>query len=264
MNTTFAERVWSQSALLILALIPLAFVASHMDSRLLNDIPVWIKPQKFHFSTALHLFTFAVLIRFLPEKTRASLWLGIVAGVSAFATILEIALINFQAARGVHSHFNFSTAFDAYLYAAMGVAALLLSAPALILGVRFLFASKSDELAPGLRWGTGLGLTTGFFLTLGIAGYMSSLPTGHWVAAPATDSGGLPVVGWTTQGGDLRVPHFFATHLMQVLPLAGYLLDKMYRDRVATIKAGVALVTVAGTGITIGTLLQALAGKPLI
>ena len=224
---SFAERTFYQASFLLLALVPLVLVAGQLDSRLLHDIPIWLKPQKFNISTAIHLLTFALLIQFLPRKTRHALWLSIVAGVAALATIFEVILINFQAARGVQSHFNFSSHFDGMIYALMGVAALLLTAPALILGVRFLFASTSKVLTPGLRIGAGLGLTVGCILTVAIAGYMSMQPTGHWVEAPQTDIGGLPIVGWTRQGGDLRVPHFFATHLMQVLPLLGFVLGQI-------------------------------------
>ncbi len=264
MNYSYAERVWYQTALLMLALIPLTFVASHFDTRILNGIPIWVKPQKFHVSIAVHLLTFAILLRFLPEKTRTALWLSLVAGISALATIIEIFLIDYQAARGVHSHFNFSSDFDSLIYAGMGVAALLLSAPALILGLYFLLAPSSEKLTPGLKLGAGLGLTFGFFLTLGFAGYLSSLPSGHWVNAPTTDAGGLPIVGWSREGGDLRVPHFFATHMMQVLPLAGLLLDKLMKDKEAIIKIGVAIASVLGVGITVGTFMQAMAGKPFI
>lgn len=264
MQTFYPQRIWYQTAFLLLACIPLILMAGQFDARVLNDIPLWIKPLKFHVSTALHLITFAVLIRFLSDKSQNAKWLGAVALISAAATIVEVIMIDFQAARGVHSHFNFSSQFNGSLYAMMGVCALLLSAPALILGIRFIFEPVSERLPPGLKLGTIAGLLAGFVLTLGIAGYMSSMHMSHWVNAPETDLGGAPVFGWTRQGGDLRVPHFFATHLMQILPLAGYLLDKWFSDNTGKIKLGVCGISLVGIAVTIGTFLQAMAGKPFI
>ena len=92
--------------------------------------------------------------------------------------------------------------------------------------------------------------------------------TGHWIGAPNTDVGGMPVTGWNREGGDLRVPHFFATHMMQILPLAGWLLDKAFLNQMPQKKhwiyIGVAAIAVLGISVTITTLFQALAGKPFL
>ena len=39
----------------------------------------------------------------------------------------------------------------------------------------------------------------------------------------------VPFIGWYLNGQDLRVPHFLATHLMQLLPLYGLWLSQTER-----------------------------------
>ena len=103
----------------------------------------------------------------------------------------------------------------------------------------------------------------GLWLTFGlgaIAGmYLGSHGT-HWVGGTASDAGGLPLFGWSRDGGDLRIAHFLGIHAMQILPLLGWWL----RDRV---QGGRALVTVAAallSVVTVGVFVQALLGQPLI
>jgi hypothetical protein len=36
----------------------------------------------------------------------------------------------------------------------------------------------------------------------------------------------VPLLGWYLDGQDIRIPHFLATHMMQLLPLYGLWLNK--------------------------------------
>lgn len=262
--TAYAQKVWQQTAIFLLAPVPIILISYYIDTRTLNDIALWTKPLKFHFSAALHLATFALLVRLMPEPQRTAKWLAVLAFVSAAATIFEVFLIDMQAMRGVHSHFNFSTQKDVSIYQMMGVAAVILTLPALILGIRYWFLPSSNLLTPGLKLGAALGLTMGFILTLLIAGYMSSLPTGHWVGTQPTDADGVPIFGWSRTGGDLRVPHFFATHLMQILPLVGWLLDKLLKGQKRNVILSVSITSLILVGLTIWTFIQAMQGQPFV
>jgi hypothetical protein len=64
----------------------------------------------------------------------------------------------------------------------------------------------------------GLGLVLP--LTLITAGTMSAIGS-HWIGGAPSDAGGLALMGWARDGGDLRVAHFFATHAMHLVPLFG-------------------------------------------
>jgi hypothetical protein len=75
------------------------------------------------------------------------------------------------------------------------------------------------------------GMAVGFLMTGPTAAQRAALRNGtfdgimgaHSVGVP--DGGpGLPLVGWSTVGGDLRVPHFFGLHGLQVIPLVALLL----------------------------------------
>jgi hypothetical protein len=45
------------------------------------------------------------------------------------------------------------------------------------------------------------------------------------VGAPDGGSG-LPGVGWSTEHGDLRIPHFFGMHAIQIIPFLGWLISR--------------------------------------
>jgi hypothetical protein len=74
---------------------------------------------------------------------------------------------------------------------------------------------------------------------------------------------GLPFLGWSTEGGDLRVAHFVGLHALQVLPLIAWFLSRRRVD----LRSRTRLVIIAGIGYLGLTLLltwQALAGQSIV
>lgn len=248
-----AEQMALATAALCAALALPTLPALAIDTRTLNDISVWAKPLKFQFSFALHWLTLALLLRCMATPARESnttLWL---LRAAALATLIEVLYITLQAARGRASHFNRDTALERLMYfGVMGPASVVIVGVTAWLGYRVWRRPRA---------GTGRGLVLGAALGLFLSGLVTLLVTaplaagvvdgpGHWVGGIRSDADGLPLFGWSTTGGDLRVPHFFATHLLQALPLAGWLSDRISpRRAVAWVSAasGLGLVLVAMT-----------------
>jgi hypothetical protein len=132
---------------------------------------------------------------------------------------------------------------------------------------------------PGFAWSLRLGLVIAlvgmaiaFLMPQPTPGQRAALSAGaaptvlgaHSVGVP--DGGpGLPIVGWSVLGGDLRVPHFVGLHALQVLPLLGWLL----LARVPALRAPHRLLLVSTAGVAylglVGLLTwQALRGQSLI
>ena len=76
----------------------------------------------------------------------------------------------------------------------------------------------------------------------------------------------MPFLGWSTTGGDLRIPHFVGLHALQVLPLFGWLLGRR-RCAALSVRRRVALVWVGALTYLglIGLLTwQAMRAQPLL
>jgi len=183
--------------------------------------------------------------------------------------IVQVAIIDTQAARGTTSHFNVSTPLDASLFAVMSVAILMLLLANIGILVA-LFRQKFPDPAWGwaLRLGlliTILGASLGGLMTRPTHAQTESLQRHEHVAAVgshtvgAPDGGpGIPVLHWSSQHGDLRIPHFFGLHGIHILPLFASLIR---RRRAAT-----GIFAFAGGYSALVALLtwQALAGRPLL
>jgi hypothetical protein len=210
-----------------------------LDPRVITGAPAWLKPFKFAVSTALYSISFAWLLTHIEGRQRLVRWVG---NVTAAALAIELVLIVLQAARGTTSHFNVSTTFDFVVFQVMGAAILALWVAQIVTAVVLLRQRFTD---PALGWALRLGLAV-TALGAGV-GVLMVLPGptqaavlhqgGQLLAAGAHTVGGadggpgLPVTNWSTAHGDLRVPHFFGLHALQLLPIAAWLLRGLDRRR---------------------------------
>jgi hypothetical protein len=227
------KKLWSHSpplmatGFLMLAALVASIAGIFLDHRIITGVPAWLKPTKFAISTAIYAITIAWLFRYLAVWPRFTRAMGC---ILAAALTLEVAIIDLQAARGTTSHFNTGTPLDFALFGMMGIAIALLwlaSAGILVALFRQQFTDRAWGLA--LRLGlliTVLGSAAGGLMlrttpeqaVQAAQHHTVTIHGGHTVGAP--DGGpGLPGVGWSTQHGDLRIPHFFGLHGIQIIPL---------------------------------------------
>ena len=229
------------------------------DPRVLTGAPIWVKPFKFAVSLGIYGLTIAWMLSVLPRRSRVGEWAAVV--IVAVA-VIEEAIIVLQAARGTTSHYNEATPFDAALWKAMGISISLLFVSHLIIAVAALRQRiQNRTIAYGMRLGLGLSLL-GMLAAVPMVIPRGDLAGAHSVGVP--DGGpGLPFLGWSTTGGDLRIGHFFGLHALQALPLLAFLLTRTtLGDR-----ARVRLLLVAGMAYGVLNVLltwQALRGQPLV
>jgi hypothetical protein len=238
-------------------LLPIMALIAPFDDRQVMGINPWIKPIKFAISTAIYALTIGWVLYELPLRERAR------RGVNwaiAGTLVIEVALITMQAARGVTSHFNNATAFDAAVFGVMGLAITLNIMVIAYVALKF-WRTDAKIPAPYL-WGIRIGLT--LFALASLEGFVMVSHSAHSVGAP--DGGpGLPLLNWSVKGGDLRVAHFFGMHALQVMPLVGYLFSTRRAESLTSSPARWA----QGIGVIYALLalllfLWAMAGRPLV
>ncbi|MFJ4098968.1 hypothetical protein [Amycolatopsis japonica] len=236
----------------------LCVLAMLIDQRTLNGAPLWAKPFKFAVSAALYFFTWSWLVSLLPKFRRTANWLANTLVVIFGA---EYVLVIFQTVRVRASHFNNATPLDNTIFQVMGGMIAVLWMVNLVLTIAVMFTRIPDRAT---AWAARIGAILGM-IGISLATLMSS-PTpdqqalldatgqsamigAHTVGLP--DGGpGLPILGWSTVGGDLRIPHFLGLHGLQALPLLALVLGVLaaryprLRDDVLRLR----LVVIAGVG----------------
>lgn len=234
-----------------------------IDDRLINGISVWSKPLKFQASFAMLLATLFFLLPLMEPRSQSSWGIRLSALTATVMSIAEIAYITIQALRGRASHFNTSTPLEAMLYTMMGAGAFVIMIATFYIG--FCIIRHPLAKSPvGLRLGAGWGLAIGAILTTFTAFVLGSGAVdgpGHWVGGIKSDAAGLFLAGWSRSGGDLRVPHFFATHIMQALPVLGLCLDRFAPNLV---RPGLLLGAIISIAVVGFTFVQAVSGRPFL
>ncbi|HEX5504758.1 MAG TPA: hypothetical protein VFW96_19225 [Thermomicrobiales bacterium] len=228
-----------------------------VDPRVITGAPAWLKPAKFAMSFALYSFTLIWLLGFVRGHPRL---VRLVAGLTALGVAIEMACIATQAARGTTSHYNVATPFDEALWDLMGRMILVIWAMNLLAAILLLRQRLPD---PAWAWSLRLGL----LLTLvGTAvAFTMTGQGGHSVGVP--DGGpGLPLLHWSTVGGDLRAAHFVGIHALQVLPLVGWYLTRRAPDWLGRRHRLLLVCTaaLAYLGIVLLLLWQALRGQSVV
>jgi hypothetical protein len=258
-----------------LAVLGASLMLMVVDPRQLMGASVWLKPVKFAASIAMTAATLALLLRHVH--------LPATGGRRAVVTIalmgaLEQVIITLQAARGVPSHFNATSAVNGALFTIMGIGITVMT---IAVGYVAWFSFRQRFSDAALGWGIRLGFAimlagsaVGAVMPRPTAAQVETMRAGrptplvgaHAVGVP--DGGpGLPITRWSTEGGDLRVPHFIGLHALQILPLAGAWMGRRGRRSVAAAARAARLTVIGGVGyagLVAVTFVQALRGQPLL
>jgi hypothetical protein len=269
-----ANRSLTLLGVLMLITLAVSLVGLAFDPRVITGAPAWLKPFKFAVSIAIYSFTLLWMLTFVQGRR---FLVRMVSLVTLLAFAVEMVVVIAQVLRGTISHFNAASAFDGALFSVMGMFVILIWAMNLVAALLLLFQCLPD---PAFAWALRLGLL--LTLTGAAAGILMVQPTpaqraalaanervtaigAHSVGVP--DGGpGLPITGWSTAGGDLRIGHFVGLHALQALPIVGWLLMRRRARRLGD-RHRVALVWAVGLsylGLMALLIWQALRGQPLI
>jgi hypothetical protein len=259
------------TALLMVGALAAAAVGMVVDPRAITGAPAWLKPAKFAASIAIYTATLAWIFSLIPAWVRTR---RVVEWMTSVVMVLEFAIIAAQAFRGTTSHFNVRTPLDAALFSIMGLAIVVQTLTSIAVAVA-LWRQQLEDRALGwaLRFGmtlTIVGALTGALMTRPTAAQLAAARAGqrmtiagaHTVGAP--DGGpSLPGTGWSTQHGDLRVPHFIGLHALQVLSIVAIVLAR--RRLSDAVRVRLIVTAAASYGALFGILLlQALRGQSLV
>lgn len=198
-----------------LVLVPLWI----LDTRELLGVSVWEKPIKFFISAAIFSFTYSWLSSFITKGAR---WVKAAGLFIAVSLTVELVLISAMAILGTTSHFNVSSPTAIVIWSLMATFISIVLFSTIFISLMILFQKQKEfNLKLALALGsvnTAVGMGLAYLMTWPSAAQLANyqgIAGAH--AVGVSDGGpGLPFLGWSTVGGDLRVGHFFGLHSIQV------------------------------------------------
>jgi hypothetical protein len=169
------------------------------------------KPTVFGVSFGITLATIVWVASFLPlaERTRVALLT-----IFTAASVVETALVSLQAWRGVPSHFNVETAFDALVARALAVGGIALVV--VIVGLTATAFRRNPAVPISLR----RAIQVGFVALCGAMATGATMIARGMMLVFAGD----PAAAYAT-GGALKPTHAVTMHAILVLPLLAWLLS---------------------------------------
>jgi hypothetical protein len=253
-----AEPRFFATALLMLFLLAPTGFAAFADPRTFQGVDIWLKPMKFEVALVFYLSTLAFFAIFLPVETREKGWYRLYTTAISVGAVLEMAWLCGAAALGTASHFN-PTAIGEMFYSMAGLTAVLITSASAVYAFH-IARNDATGLSPAVKEALVLGLALVLPLTLITAGTMSQMGT-HFIGGTPSDAGGFPLMGWSRDGGDLRVAHFFATHALHFVPALGLLAAGILGGESRT---PARLIAAAYAGFVLFLFAQALMGMPFM
>jgi hypothetical protein len=275
--TTAPQRIRWHRPLLALAVTMAALTAFALIARFVSPVEVtalnqWDKPLKFSISILIYAVTWAWLLGQLQRGRRIA-WL---AGTVITATLfVEMIVIVWAAATGQTSHFNVSTPLNTVMWSIMATSISILWI-ATFVAAGLLFFSRLGDTARTVAIRSGAVIS---LVGLGL-GYLMTGPTdeqlndfqgiaGAHTVGLADGGPGLPILGWSTVAGDLRIPHFIGMHALQAIPLVLIVLELLSRRvallRDVRVRTGLVWVAAAAySGLVAIVTWQALRGQSIV
>ena len=204
------------------------------------------KPMTFGLSFGLTLINVTLLASFvsLSNRTRNAL-LGVFAG----ACVLETFLVSMQTWRGVPSHFNVETPFDAAVAQTLAVGGFALVA--VIVTLTILAFRDRTPSRPVLRQAIRAGLVA--LVTAQVAGAVM-IGTGVRLVIQ-----GNPGLAYTASGW-LKPVHAVLMHGILVLPLLAWLISKTHWDEDTQVRAARASIIVYAM-VVVGAVIASVLGE---
>ena len=280
-------RAWNiNTGLTALVVFSLILIASSTLGLLLDPrstavlgTPTWVKTFKFSVSTLLYGSTLLWAVTLVEGRARR---ITNIAGTAlGWILVFELVLLVIQGARAQPMHYNIATPLDATLWSIMGTGIFIMLGCFILLSIN---VWRGINTTPVLAWAvrlgmivTALGLLQGNLMPGPTPAQLKALQAGqnvsmigaHTVGTSSLtpDNGpGLPLLGWSTTHGDLRIGHFVGLHALQLIPLLGVFLSRR-RERWLLEGHKVALVVIGAVayfGVVALVTWQALRGQSII